>query len=138
LKSRSTVRVRYAETDQMGVVYHSNFLVYFEIGRTDYFRKFGFTYRQMESEHVYMPVTESYCKHYASAEYDDELEIFTSLEMLSRLKLKFLYEVIRKKDERKMAEGFTIHVPVNSEGKPCRIPAGYLQALRSEQEATRG
>lgn len=130
MKSVSTVRVRYADTDQMGVVYHSNFLVYFEVGRTDYFRQFGFTYRELEKENVFMPVTESYCKHYNSAEYDDELLIVTRLEMISRLKLKFIYEVIRRSDEKRMAEGFTVHVPVNAEGKPCRIPAGYREALQ--------
>lgn len=138
MKSVSTVRVRYADTDQMGVVYHSNFLVYFEVGRTDYFRQFGFTYRELEKENVFMPVTESYCKHFSSAEYDDELMIVTRLEMISRLKFKFMYEVIRKNDEKRMAEGFTIHVPINGEGKPCRIPAGYREALQiteSSQES---
>jgi len=123
------VRVRYAETDQMGVVYHSNFLVYFEIGRTDYFRKLGFTYKKMEEDHVYMPVTECHCRYFVPALYDEELEILTRLEMLSRLKIKFLYEVIRKHDQKRIAEGHTIHVPMNSEGNPCRVPAVYLEAL---------
>jgi acyl-CoA thioester hydrolase len=124
------VRVRYAETDQMGVVYHSNFLVYFEIGRTDYFRRLGFTYRRMEQDKVYMPVTECYCRYYSPAVYDDELEIVTELQMMSRLKIKFLYGVARKNDSKLIAEGYTIHVPINSEGNPCRIPPVYLRALR--------
>jgi acyl-CoA thioester hydrolase len=123
------VRVRYAETDLMGIVYHSNFLIYFEIARTDYFRHAGFTYKQLEEENVFMPVTECYCRYDRSAYYDDELEIVTDLEMLSRLKLKFNYEVFRKPEDLKLAEGYTIHVPVNRNGKPCRIPGRYLAAF---------
>lgn len=129
MKSRSTLRVRYAETDSMGIVYHSNFLIYFEVARTDYFRVFGFTYRRLEEDGVFMPVTECYCRYISSAYYDDELEVVTGLEMLSRLKLRFNYEVIRKPDNEKIAEGFTVHVPVNRGGKPCRIPAAYLKAF---------
>lgn len=123
------MRVRYAETDQMGIVYHSNFLLYFEIARTDYFRQFGFTYRQLEEDGVFMPVTECYCRYDISAYYDDELEITTRLEMLSRLKLRFSYEVFRIPEPRRIVEGYTIHVPVSRTGKPCRIPADYLQAF---------
>jgi acyl-CoA thioester hydrolase len=129
LKTVSTVRVRYAETDNMGVVYHSNFLIYFEIGRTDYFRDLGFTYRAMEADNVFMPVTECYCQFKLPAYYDDELDIQTSLEMLSRIRLKFTYMVIRKADSRLIAEGYTVHVPVNRSGVPCRIPPPYLEAL---------
>jgi acyl-CoA thioester hydrolase len=113
----------------MGIVYHSNYLIYFEIARTDYFRKFGFTYRQLENDGVFMPVVESYCRYDISAYYDDELEIETALEMLSRLKLRFNYKVVRKSDSVKIAEGYTIHVPVNSDGKPCKIPPAYLTAF---------
>ena len=123
------MRVRYAETDNMGVVYHSNFLIYFEIGRTDYFRNLGFTYKKMEEDHVYMPVTECYCRYLIPAKYDDELEVVTGLEMLSRLKIKFLYDVVRKQDAIKIAEGFTVHVPVDPRGNPCRIPVVYREAL---------
>ncbi|PWT90142.1 MAG: thioesterase [Acidobacteria bacterium] len=114
----------------MGVVYHTNFLVYFEIGRTDYFRQFGWTYRQMESDDVFMPVIECHCHYYVPARYDDELDVVTRLEMTSRLKLKFSYEVFRKGDEKLIAEGYTIHVSINSTGKPCKIPAVYLEALK--------
>jgi acyl-CoA thioester hydrolase len=117
----------------MGMVYHSNFLQYFEIGRTDYFRDLGFTYRKMESDRVYMPVTECYCKYLVPAQYDDLLEVQTELEMLSRLKIKFLYEVLRKEDQKLIAQGYTIHVPINSDGNPRRIPSIYLEALHHSQ-----
>jgi len=138
LKSTSTIRVRYAETDQMGVVYHTNFLIYFEVGRTDYFRHLGWTYRQMETENVFMPVTECFCRFLQPARYDDELIISTTLEMLSRLKLKFSYQVKRSGDSNIIAEGYTIHVPTNAAGKPCRIPAIYLNSMNNPQSAVPG
>jgi acyl-CoA thioester hydrolase len=113
----------------MGVVYHSNFLIYFEIGRTDYFRDLGFTYRAMEADNIFMPVTECYCQFKLPAYYDDELDIETSFEMLSRIRLKFTYSVTRKADSRLIADGYTVHVPVNRSGAPCRIPSPYLEAL---------
>ena len=129
MTSLSRVRVRYAETDTMGVVYHSNFLIYFEIGRTDYFRELGFTYKEMETEDIFMPVTECYCRYLRPAKYDDQLEIRTKFTTLSRLKLKFEYDVVRIGDDVKIAEGYTVHVPVNSAGNPCRIPERYRAAL---------
>jgi len=125
----STIRVRYAETDNMGVVYHSNFFIYFEIGRTDYFRKLGFAYKELEEKNVFMPVTDCSCRFLLPAYYDDELEIHTDLEMLSRLKLKFTYGVIRRTDNKQIAEGNTVHVPVNRAGVPCRVPNRYLEAF---------
>ena len=129
MSSRSLVRVRYAETDQMGFVYHSHFLAYFEIGRTDYFRELGFTYKAMEADGIFMPVVECACRYHLPARYDDELEIRTSLKMLSRLKIRFDYRVVRKQDNATIAEGSTTHVPVGRDGKPCRIPSPYQAAL---------
>lgn len=136
--SRSPIRVRYAETDTMGVVYHSNFLVYFEIGRTDYFRELGFTYKEMESSNVYMPVTECFCRYILPAHYDDELEIRTKFATLSRLRFKFDYEVVRMSDSKILAEGYTIHVPVNASGAPCRIPEQYRRALLGDRPDSGG
>ena len=134
MTSRSRVRVRYAETDTMGVVYHSNFLIYFEIGRTDYFRNLGFTYKEMEAGDIFMPVTESFCRYLIPARYDDELEILTNFTTLSRLKFKFTYQVVRLTDSKNLADGYTTHVPVNSAGAPCRIPEQYRIALIRSQE----
>jgi acyl-CoA thioester hydrolase len=118
----------------MGVVYHSNFLIYFEIGRTDYFRELGFTYKEMEAGDIFMPVTESYCRFLIPARYDDRLEILTSFSTLSRLKFKFSYQVVRAEDSKILADGYTIHVPVNSTGVPCRVPEQYRTALIRSQE----
>lgn len=114
----------------MGYVYHSHFLVWFEIGRTDYFRMLGFTYVEMEQNGIYMPVVECASKFLVPARYDDELEVGTDLEMPSRIKLKFNYEVVRIRDSRLIAQGSTTHVPVNQEGRPCRLPAVYVEALQ--------
>lgn len=116
----------------MGFVYHSRFFEYFEIGRTDYFRELGFTYKQMEADGVFMPVVECTTRFFVPARYDDEIEILTTLQMLSRLRLKFDYEAVRIRDSRLIAEGSTTHVPVGREGKPCRVPAVYLDALNQK------
>ena len=127
--SRSRIRVRYAETDTMGVVYHSNFLIYFEVGRTDYFRELGFTYKELEEKNIFMPVTECFCRFIAPAKYDDQLEVVTHFSVISRLKYKFTYEVFRLTDEKLLVDGYTHHVPVNSSGNPCRVPQNYRDAL---------
>ncbi|SVD84182.1 uncharacterized protein METZ01_LOCUS437036, partial [marine metagenome] len=89
----SIVRVRYAETDKMGVVYHANYLVWFEIGRTDLLRTIGWTYRQMESAGISLPVIEAHCEYRKPARYDDELEVTTRGELLSPTRVGFNYEL---------------------------------------------
>jgi acyl-CoA thioester hydrolase len=88
----------------------------------------------MEAGDVYMPVTESFCRYLIPARYDDELEILTDFTALSRLKFKFTYQVVRVADSKILADGYTIHVPVNSAGNPCRIPEQYRHALIRSQE----
>lgn len=120
--SVSLVRVRYAETDQMGVVYHANYLVWFEVGRTDLLRSFGWTYRDMEATGVRLPVLEAHCEYRRPARYDDELEIHTHGRLLSPVRLEFTYEVRLKEDQRVVATGYTRHAAVDLTGRPCRLP----------------
>lgn len=120
--SVSLVRVRYAETDQMGVVYHANYLVWFEVGRTDLLRAFGWTYREMEASGVRLPVLEAHCEYRRPARYDDELEICTRGRLLSPVRLEFTYEVRLKEDQRVVATGYTRHAAVDLTGRPCRLP----------------
>jgi acyl-CoA thioester hydrolase len=120
--SVSLVRVRYAETDQMGVVYHANYLVWFEVGRTDLLRSFGWTYREMESTGVRLPVLEAHCEYRRPARYDDELEIHTHGRLLSPVRLEFTYDVRLKEDQRLVATGYTRHAAVDLTGRPCRLP----------------
>jgi len=120
--SISRVRVRYAETDQMGVVYYANYLVWFEIGRTDLLRQNGWSYREMEVDGYSLPVIDAQCAYKASAKYDDEIEVRTSGGMVSPVRVKFSYEVVRAADRTLLATGSTVHATLDRDGKPCRLP----------------
>ncbi|HEX8888413.1 MAG TPA: thioesterase family protein [Pyrinomonadaceae bacterium] len=124
------VRVRYSETDKMGVVYHANYLIWFEIGRTEFCRARGFSYREMEeNEDAWLVVAESYCRYKAPAYYDDELIVRTHITELRRRSLRFGYEIIRLSDNQIIAEGETGHVVTDGNGRVRSFPAGYAQLL---------
>ena len=124
------LRVRYAETDKMGIVYYANYLVWFEIGRTDYCRARGFSYRDMEeSEDAFLVVAEAYCRYKAPAYYDDELIVRTHITELRKRSLRFGYEIVRASNGQVVAEGETGHVITDSRGKVRSFPEGYAQRL---------
>jgi acyl-CoA thioester hydrolase len=126
------VRVRYSETDKMGVVYHANYLVWFEIGRTEFCRARGFSYRDMEeNDNSFLVVAESYCRYKAPAYYDDELLVHTHITELRRRSLRFGYEIVRLSDAKIIAEGETGHVVTDSNGRVRSLPEGYTQLLRA-------
>ena len=126
------LRVRYAETDKMGVVYHANYLVWFEIGRTEFCRARGFSYREMEeNENSFLVVAESYCRYKAPAYYDDELIVRTRVTELRRRSLRFGYEILRASDGTVIAEGETGHVVTDSNGRVRSLPAGFAELLLS-------
>ena len=127
--SRPVVRVRYAETDQMGVVYYANYLVWFEIGRTEWLRETGWTYRAMEADGLSLPVIEARCEYRAGARYDDELEIRTTGRLVSPVRLAFDYEVVRRDDGVVVAAGQTTHATLNRAGRPVRLPARVKELL---------
>ena len=120
--SISRVRVRYAETDRMGVVYYANYFVWFEVGRTDLLRESGGNYREMEDEGFCLPVIEAHCAYRESAKYDDEIEVRTTGEMLSPVRVKFSYEVVRAADAATLATGTTVHASLDRNGRLCRLP----------------
>jgi acyl-CoA thioester hydrolase len=120
--SLSVVRVRYAETDKMGVVYYANYFVWFEVGRADLLRSLGWTYRDMEHSGIALPVIEAHCDYRRPARYDDEIEIRTRGRMLSPIRMEFTYEVARRGDETVVASGRTVHAALDPAGKPCRLP----------------
>ena len=120
--STSVVRVRYAETDKMGVVYYANYFVWFEVGRTDLLRSLGWTYREMELAGVALPVIEAHCDYHRPARYDDEMEIRTKGRMLSPVRMEFSYEVVMREDRVATASGRTVHAAMGPAGKPCRLP----------------
>ena len=118
----SHVRVRYAETDKMGVVYHSNYLIWFEIGRTDWLRDTGLTYREIEAEGIQLPVIEAHCEYRQGARYDDDVEITTRAKKLSPVRVQFDYEATRRADGATLATGYTVHAAIDRQGRPVRMP----------------
>ncbi|TCO68769.1 acyl-CoA thioesterase [Marinisporobacter balticus] len=115
------VRVRYEETDQMGVAYHGNYYTWFEVGRSSFFRFLGYTYAQLEKEGTILPVIESHCEYKVAAKYDDELFIRTEISKLKGVRVEFTYKVLRKCDEALLANGTTIHAFVNKNLKPINF-----------------
>jgi acyl-CoA thioester hydrolase len=121
-QTTSIVRVRYAETDKMGVVYHSNFLIWFEVGRTDWLRETGCTYRDIEADGIQLPVIEAHCEYRQGARYDDDVEIRTRAKKLSPVRVQFDYEAIRRADGATLATGHTVHAAIDRQGRPIRMP----------------
>ena len=118
----SHARVRYADTDQMGVVYYANYLVWFEVGRTEWLRHMGFTYREVEESGIVLPVIEARCEYRQSARYDDEIEIRTRGTLLSAVRVRFDYEIVRQHTGVVAAVGCTVHASVDPSGRPTRLP----------------
>ena len=124
------LRVRYSETDKMGIVYYANYLVWFEIGRAEFCRARGFSYRDMEqNDDAFLVVAEAYCRYKAPAFYDDELLIRTHIAELRRRSLRFGYEIVRVSDDQVIAEGETGHVVTDRNGRVRSFPEGYAQRL---------
>ena len=129
--SESRVRVRYAETDQMGVVYHSNYFIWFEVGRVDLLRQLGFTYREMESEDgCYIAVVDARCRYKAPARYDDEVIIRTHLRNVRESLVHFGYEALRASDNTVLAEGETTHIVTDAQMNKKAIPERYMKVFR--------
>ena len=128
--AESRLRVRYAETDQMGVVYYSNYLVWMEIGRGDLCRKCGFIYRDLEAEEgISIAVADARCRYHAPARYDDDVIIRTKLDRLRRRTMTFSYEIANASTGQILAEGQTTHVAVGRDGKPRTLPESYGKLL---------
>jgi len=126
---RTRVRVRYAETDRMGVVYYANYLVWFEVGRTEWLRETGWSYREMERDGVGLPVIEAHCEYRRPARYDDDIEICTKAVPMTAVRIRFDYEVRRVGDEQPLATGHTVHAALDPNGRPCRLPARVRDML---------
>jgi len=129
-------RVRYAETDQMGIVYYANYLVWFELGRVELLRSLGLAYSQMEKDHkLILPVIEANCRYRHPARYDDEILIETRPALVRESVLKFAYRILRAGhggDQPKLlAEGETIHVVCDENLKRMPLPQQYTTALRA-------
>ena len=128
----ATVRVRYAETDQMGVVYHANYLIWFEIGRVELMRALGFEYKLMESEDdCYIVVAEASCRYLHPARYDEVLRVRTRISRAGNRVVKYAYELLRDSDNAVLATGATTHVICGSDGKPKQLPEKYRDKFRA-------
>jgi acyl-CoA thioester hydrolase len=126
----TVVRVRYAETDNMGVVYYANYYIYFEIGRTEYMRNLGIDYRQMELEDdSFIYVAESKCRYRRPARYDDPLRIRTRVVSVRRRTISFNYEILHNETAELLATGETIHVVCDGSGRPKAMPEKYRRIL---------
>jgi len=129
LESTSRIRVRYAETDAMGVVYYANYLLWFEVGRTDLLRGAGWSYRELEADGYMLPVLEAHCEYRQPARYDDELDVKTTGALVSPVRVKFVYDVVRLADDVQLATGFTVHASIDRGGRPCRLPDRVRELL---------
>jgi acyl-CoA thioester hydrolase len=125
------VRVRYAETDQMGVVYHSNYLIWFEIGRVELIRSMGLDYKQMEAEGCGIAVVDVHVRYRASARYDDELTVQTTLLAARGAVIRFGYKIFRIEDGLLLCEGETMHVVVGKDMKKQSLPAKYAERFHA-------
>jgi acyl-CoA thioester hydrolase len=129
--NETRLRVRYAETDQMGVVYHANHFIWFEVGRVELLRQLGFSYREMESEdNCFFAVAEAKCRYRAPVRYDDEVLIRTQLLNVRESVVHFGYELRRAEDGALLAEGETTHIVTNAEMKIAEIPDKYFKVFR--------
>jgi len=126
------LRVRYAETDQMGVAYHSNHFIWFEVGRVELLRQLGFSYKEMEqNDNCHMPVVDARCRYRVPAVYDEEVIVRTHLKNVRESMAQFGYELLRASDGKLLATGETMHMAIDSEKKSTSFPEKYMKALRA-------
>lgn len=134
-KVLTTYRVIYGDTDAMEVAYYANYLRWFEMGRNEWLRSIGVTYREIESWGVRAPTTQAYCHYLRPARYDDIICIETDVEYLKRASIKFLYRILMERDGSELAKGYTVHAFVNPQGKILPAPALLKERIRAlEQE----
>lgn len=130
--ARTETRVRYAETDQMGVVYHANYVIYFEVGRTDFMRQHGMLYTEMEQAGMILAVVEMSARFKRSARYDEVLAVETRLAAASGVQVRFEYRVLRSRDdgaEEELCTGFTVLACVNRAGRPTRFQSPWKERI---------
>ena len=128
LVSKTQITVRYAETDAMGVVYHGNYLPWFEVGRTTLLKECGIVYRDLEQQGFRLPVLEVGCKYFRPAVYDDTVTVTTSLKEKPLLRIRLDYEV--KRGDELLVTGFTVHGFINHQNEPVRPPAAFTERMR--------
>jgi acyl-CoA thioester hydrolase len=142
MESRSEIRVRYAESDQMGVAYHANYLVWCEVGRTDLIRQIGMTYAEMERRGVLLAVADAQLRFHASARYDDVVRIVTRLTGVRSRMVTFTYELFRLCDDgtesERLASASTTLVSLDRDGKPAALPSEMRDLLSAALDGNAG
>lgn len=133
LKHKTQYRVIYGDTDKMGIVYHANYLRWFEMGRTELLRNAGLPYTEIEARGILLPVAEAYCKYIHPAKYDDMLIIEASIDTGLRAGIKLDYSITREPDNKKLVTGFTKHACITPEGKVVRPPRFLLDIIKPPQ-----
>ena len=133
-RNHVNIRVIYADTDAMGIVYHTNYIKWFEIGRTELLRSVGIVYAEMEAKGYNLPLTEVYCNYLFPAKYDQIIVVETELEYLKRASMKFIYTIWNEDREKALVEGYTIHACTNNLGKIVRIPSFILEKVNEQMQ----
>ena len=129
--NESRIRVRYAETDQMGVVYHANHFIWFEVGRVELLRQLGFSYKDMEQQdNCFIAVVDARCRYKSPARYDDEIIVKTWLKNIRESVIHFGYELLRVDDSSLIAEGETTHIVADAQMRKTVLPEKYMKAFR--------
>ncbi len=132
IKLELKIRMLYAHTDKMGVVYYGRYFEFYEAGRNEFLRKLGYPYSRIESQGIILPVIEAGSKYFAPARYDDEISLFTILKQLPTVRIRLEY-LIENSSKEKLAEGYTIHSFVNAKTmKPVRPPADFVEIVKSK------
>ncbi|MDQ3374328.1 MAG: acyl-CoA thioesterase, partial [Acidobacteriota bacterium] len=127
---------RYAETDKMGIVHHANYLIWFELGRSDLCRARGFSYSEMEEkDDALMVVAESYCRYKSPAFYDDAITVRTNIGEIKSRSVRFIYEIFRSSDKLLLAEGETLHIVTDKNKKVRSLPESYREKLMKDEQA---
>jgi acyl-CoA thioester hydrolase len=135
--SETIIRVRYAETDQMGIVYYGNYFTWFEVGRVEFCRQMGLVYKQMEIEDdCLLVVAETNCRYKQPARFDDLLVVRTFVKQSQKRMLRFAYEIIRQSSGEVIATGETLHVFCDRQGKPKSLPEKYRKYFTVSTPAT--
>jgi acyl-CoA thioester hydrolase len=128
-------RVRYQETDRMGIVYHSNYIIWFDMGRTEFMRSLGYAYNELEKEGIWLPIIEVGCTYKSPARYDDEITIETFIEELTRVKIKFGYRVYR--GDELLVEGFTKQGFTSDKLKPIALNKVMPEVYKKLEDASK-
>jgi acyl-CoA thioester hydrolase len=131
-KNHVEIRVIYADTDAMGIVYHTNYIKWFEIGRTELLRSIGIVYAEVESQGYNMPLTEAYCHYLLPAKYDQIIILETEMEYLKRASMKFNYILWDEGKEKVLVEGYTVHACTNNLGKIIRFPSFIVKRIEEQ------